>query len=137
MLKELLLVSLSIAGLVVSFHIWNKVHRQKKKLVCVIGDGGCDKVVKSKYGHLFGIDNTIMGMAYYSFILILGLLYFFYPSFLAVNYVAILEKIITGLSASMSLVLTFIQFKVLKQFCEYCTIANIINVAIFVTIILL
>ncbi len=136
MLKELLLFLFSIVGFAVSFHIWNKIHRQKKKLVCVVGDGGCDAVVKSRYGHIFGIDNTIMGMAYYSFIFALGLLYFFYPSFLAINYVAILEKAIAGLSASMSLVLTFIQFKVLKQFCEYCTIANLINVAIFVVIIL-
>ena len=137
MLKESLLILLSLAGLMVSFHIWNKIHRQKKKLVCVIGDGGCDRVVKSKYGHMFGIDNTIMGMAYYFFVLALGLLYFFYPSFLAISYIAISEKLITGISVAMSLVLTFIQFKVLKQFCEYCTFANIINVAIFLVIILL
>lgn len=137
MLKETLLILLSIAGLLISFHIWNTVHKQKKKLVCVIGDGGCDKVVKSQYGHLFGIDNTIMGMGFYSFILALALLYIFYPSLFAISYVAIFEKSTTGIAAAMSLVLTFIQFKVLKQFCEYCTVANLLNVAIFLTVILL
>lgn len=137
MLKELLLVLFSVIGFAVSFHIWNTIHKQKKKLICMIGDGGCDEIVKSKYGHFFGVDNTKLGMIYYSFVLMLGLLYFFYPSFLAINYLAISEKVITGLAASMSLVLTFIQFRVLKQFCEYCTVANIINVAIFLTIILI
>jgi len=137
MLKESLLIVFSILGFAVSFHIWNKVHKQKEKLVCVIGDGGCDKVVKSKYGHIFGVDNTIMGMAYYSFVLGLALLYIFYPSLFAISYVAIFEKSTTGVSAAMSFVLTFIQFKVLKQFCEYCTIANLLNIAIFATIILL
>ncbi|MEK6760393.1 MAG: vitamin K epoxide reductase family protein [Nanoarchaeota archaeon] len=137
MLKELLLVAFSIFGFAVSFHIWNKVHKQKKKLVCVIGDGGCDEVVKSKYGHMFGIDNTIIGMVYYSFILVLGLLYLFYPSLLAISYALMAEKAITGLAAAMSVVLTIIQFAVLRKFCEYCTIANAVNIAIFLTAILL
>lgn len=137
MLKEILLVAFSLAGLIVSFHIWNTVHKQKKKLVCVIGDGGCDKVVKSKYSHMFGVDNTKMGMAYYFFIFALAMIHIFYPSLFFVSFVLLAEKFITGAAALMSVVLTIIQFTVLKQFCEYCTVANIINIAIFLVVILL
>ncbi|MBI2043265.1 vitamin K epoxide reductase family protein [Candidatus Pacearchaeota archaeon] len=137
MLKEVLLIFLSLCGFGISFHIWRKIHIQKKKLKCIIGDGGCNAVVKSKYGHLFGIDNTILGMLYYLFIFAVGLIYFIFPQITFLNYFILGEKITTGFAAGMSVLLTFIQFGILKQYCEYCTFANITNVLIFLVVMIL
>ena len=134
MLKEVLLILFSVLGFGISFHIWRKVHKQKKKLKCIIGDGGCNAVVKSKYGHMFGIDNTILGMLYYALIFAIGFIYLVYPSLTSLNYSVLGEKILTGLAAGMSVLLTLIQFFVLKQYCEYCTFANITNVLIFAVV---
>ena len=137
MLKEVLLILFSVLGFFISYYIWRKAVHNKEKLVCLIGDGDCDKVVKSKYGHLFGIDNTILGMLYYVFIFLLAFIMIFYPSFLAFNYFILGEKIITGLSAGLSVLLTFIQIGIIKKICEYCMFANAINVLIFLVVMFL
>ncbi len=137
MLKEALLILFSGLGLFISFHIWNKIHNQKKKLVCMIGDGDCDKVVKSKYNHILGMDNSVMGMFYYVFILALVSLKIFYPYLFALSFIAIGEKAIIGFAAAFSVVLTFIQLSVIKKACEYCMIANAVNILIFLTVIFL
>ena len=136
-MKEVFLILLAVFGFVVSFYIWNRVHREKKKLFCIIGKGTCDNVVKSKYSHLIGIDNTIIGMAYYFFIFAAAVLFFVYPQFAALDYVSLAEKLITGAAALASLILISIQLFILKQTCEYCMIANVTNIAIFLVIILL
>ena len=135
MLKEILFILFSVVGFSLTYYIWKKTIKSKKKLLCFISNqGACDKVIKSKYGHMFGIDNTILGMLYYILILAVGLTYFVYPSLTELSYFILGEKIITGLAAGMSIILTLIQFFVLKQFCEYCTVANIINVLIFAVV---
>ena len=131
------MILLAVFGFEVSFYIWNKVHREKKKLVCIIGKGTCENVVKSKYSHALGIDNTIIGMAYYFFIFAAAVLFFVYPQFTALNFVSLAEKLITGAAALASLILISIQLLVLRQTCEYCMIANAANIAIFLVIIFL
>lgn len=135
MLKEVLLILLPVFGFAVSFYIWNRVHRKKKKLVCIIGKGTCENVVKSKYASMFGIDNTILGMAYYFLIFFGAILLFAYPQFLSFDSVFLAEKFITGGAALVSLILISIQLFVLKQTCEYCMVANATNIAIFLVVI--
>ncbi|MBI4116180.1 vitamin K epoxide reductase family protein [Candidatus Pacearchaeota archaeon] len=136
-MKEVFLILLAVFGFAVSFYIWNKVHREKKKLFCIIGKGTCESVVKSKYAHLFGMDNAVIGMAYYFFIFAAAVFLFAYPKFLLLDYVSLSEKFITGAAALVSLILISIQLFVLKQTCEYCMVANATNIAIFMAIILL
>ncbi len=137
MLKEILLILFSGLGLFISFHIWNKVHNQKVKLVCMIGDGDCDKVVKSKYSRIFGMDNSVIGMIYYVFILTLVSLKIFYPYLFALSFISLGEKAIIGFAAAFSILLTFIQLSILKKACEYCMIANAVNILIFLVVIFL
>jgi len=137
MLKEILLVLFSVIGLAVSYTIWRKTVQKKGKLVCIMGDGGCDKVVKSKYGHLFGVDNSTLGILYYLLILAVVIAGFVYPAVSSIAYFTLGIKIMAGASAAMSVVLTFIQFKVIKQVCEYCMTANMVNVAIFIVVMIL
>lgn len=133
MLKEILLVLFSVFGFGISFYIWNQTKRHKKKLKCIIGDGGCNAVVKSKYSKIFGIDNTILGMLYYFFIFASAIVLLIYP-LTALSYFALGEKTLVSMAATISVLLTFIQFFVLKQYCEYCTFANITNVLIFLVV---
>ncbi len=133
-MKEVLLILLPLFGFCISFYIWNKVHREKKKLVCIFGKGTCENVVKSKYASMFGIDNTILGMAYYFFVLSAAIFLFAYPQFLLSDYVSVAGKFITGTAALVSLILISIQLFVLRQTCEYCMIANATNIAIFLVV---
>jgi|SRR3989344_1190156 len=131
MLKELILILLSVAGFVISFHIWNKIHREKKKLKCIIGDGGCNAVVKSSYGKILGLDNTFLGMFYYAFILAATVIFLTFPSLLIFNYVYLGTIAITGSAALFSFYLLFVQFFVLKKWCEYCSTSAALSIAIF------
>ena len=130
-----MLIILSVLGFLVSYYIWNKAHRKKEKLVCVIGND-CNKVVHSKYSKILGIDNTILGMFYYSFIFIIGLLQFFFPVFFILSSIIIGKLVISGTAVLYSIYLMFIQLRILRDVCEYCLVANTINLLIFVVILI-
>ena len=125
-----LLIILSTAGLILSIYI-NQKKNKKQKLVCVIGQD-CDKVIRSKYGKTFGIENTLLGILYFLFILAAALL----------NWAAsiILPLYITFTasagSAAFSAYLTGVQLFVLKEWCEYCLAASGISIAIFLLVLL-
>ena len=131
MLKELILISLSLVGFAISFHIWNTIYKQKKKLKCIIGDGGCNEVVKSDYGKILGLDNTFLGMFYYLFILFSTIAFLIYPSLLNFNYVSFGIIGITGSAALFSFYLLFVQFFILKRWCEYCSTSAVLSIGIF------
>lgn len=133
-MEHIWLILLSIIGFLISYYIWNTTQRKNKKITCVIRDGDCDKVVNSKYGKQFGIDNSVIGIFYYIFIFAVGILHFILPNLFTLNYVIYSLLFITGGTALFSVYLTGIQVFVLKQFCEYCIVANIINVLIFLVI---
>ena len=135
MLKELLLFLFSIIGFAISFHIWNTSVRKKKKLVCGIGDGDCDRVVKSKYSKTFGFNNSVLGMLYYLFILTVGISMLLIPAFLGASYIRYTLIAITGSSVIFSAYLFLIEVAVIKKICEYCTISGIVSVLIFITIV--
>ena len=131
MLKEILLILFSVLGFGISFHIWNKIHREKKKLKCIIGDGGCNEVVKSEYGKIFGVDNTFLGMFYYFFVLASAIFLLIYPLLLNFNYIYWTIIGITGSAALFSFYLLFVQFFVLKKWCEYCSTSAALSIGIF------
>ena len=131
MFKELILISLSVLGFAISFHIWNKIHRKKKKLRCIIGDGGCNEVVKSGYGKVLGLDNTFLGMFYYLFVFASAIIVWIYPPILGFNYFSFGILGITGFAALFSFYLLFVQFFILKKWCEYCSASAALSIAIF------
>jgi uncharacterized membrane protein len=133
-MEEVLLILFSLVGLAISFHIWRKAIHQKKKLVCMIGDGGCDEVVKSEYGKMFGIDNTILGMMYYSFIFVASIILLLYPALNNINYLLLGKLIISGGAALFGTYLALVQTLVLKKWCEYCLASSAVSIAIFLAI---
>src|SRR3989344_8194837 len=134
MAEYIWLLILSILGFFISYHIWSK-NKKREKITCCIGDD-CNLVVKSKYGKIFGFDNSIMGMLYYVFIFAIGLAQFLFPEFFALSFVVLGKIVISGGSVLFSVYLTFIQLGILKKKCEYCIASALISAGIFAVIFL-
>lgn len=133
-MSEYTIILLAILGFVISFLIWyTKINN--KKLVCVIGKD-CNKVINSKYSKTFGINNEILGMLYYSLLIIISILILKSPFFSTINIVNLGRIIIAGFSALFSVYLTYVQIFKLKEYCEYCWAVNVINIIIFLVILL-
>ncbi|MBI2663707.1 vitamin K epoxide reductase family protein [Candidatus Woesearchaeota archaeon] len=131
-MNEYIIIILSLIGFSLSFYIWyNKVNN--KKLSCIIGQD-CNKVVRSKYSTTFGIENEIIGMIYYALLIIISIMMLRSPFFSTLNVVNHGILIIAGISAFSSVYLTFVQIFKLKEFCEYCLAANLINWIIFIIV---
>ncbi len=121
------LIVLAILGIFDSGYLIKK-RVKKQPLTCPI-NGGCEKVVESKWNSIFLIKNDLLGLFYYILILFLVLYLFFISEKLL-----FLTKIISGASLLLSLVLVFIQAKIIKEYCFYCLISALINLLIFVNV---
>ncbi|MBI2667993.1 vitamin K epoxide reductase family protein [Candidatus Woesearchaeota archaeon] len=131
-MNEYVIIILAILGFIISFIIWHaKINN--KKLVCVIGQD-CNKVINSKYSKTLGINNEVLGMLYYSLLIIISIAMLKFPSFSTINIVNMGRMIITLFSALFSIYLTYVQIFRLKEYCEYCWSVNIINIIIFLVI---
>ena len=124
------LIVLAILGIFDSGYLV-KERVKKKPLSCPI-DGGCEKVVESKWNTTFFIKNDILGLFYYVLILFLTLYLFFISEKLL-----LFTKILSGASLLFSLFLVFIQAKIIKEYCFYCLISALINLLIFVNVFIL
>ena len=128
-------LALSVLGLIIAFYIWHK-KKNKEKLFCVFGKN-CDKVIKSKYAKTFGIDNTIIGMLYYIFVMIISIVALLFPVISTFSLFAIGFILIVGIAVLFSLYLTCVQLFVLRELCEYCLGSTAIVIAIFVVSVVL
>src|SRR3989339_832528 len=105
------LIVLAILGIFDSGYLIKK-RVKKQPLSCPI-NGGCEKVVESRWNAIFFIKNDVLGLFYYILILFLALYLFF------------------------ALVLVFIQAKIIREYCFYCLISALINLLIFVNVFVL
>ncbi|MEX1064312.1 MAG: vitamin K epoxide reductase family protein [Candidatus Paceibacterota bacterium] len=124
------ILPLSIAGLIVSWHIFHK-KRSGQKLVCVIGED-CDKVIHSKYSKTLGISNEIIGILYYGLVASLTVISVIGLTMIGPVSLSLFLVIIAGAAAVFSLILIFIQAFVLREWCEYCLVSAGISIVIFV-----
>jgi len=129
-----LLLIFALIGLSLSSYLGKKKFK-KEKLVCIIGKD-CSKVIESKYGKMFGIDNIVLGILYYLFITLIGLFAILYPIIGTLNEYFLIILTSSGLAFLISIYLSFIQIKILKEFCEYCLASGIINLILFLIVIL-
>src|SRR3990167_1490369 len=119
------LIVLAILGIFDSGYLIKK-RVKKQPLSCLI-NGGCEKVVESRWNAIFFIKNDVLGLFYYILILFLAL-YLFFTS----EKLLFLTKLISGASLLFSLFLVFIQVKIIKKYCFYCLISALINLLIFI-----
>ena len=124
------LIVLAILGIFDSGYLIKK-RVKKQHLSCPI-NGGCEKVVESRWNAIFFIKNDVLGLFYYILILFLAL-YLFFTS----EKLLFLTKLISGASLLFSLFLVFIQVKIIKEYCFYCLISALINLLIFVNVFVL
>ena len=129
-IEQITILILAIIGFTVSCHIY--IHNQPdKKLVCLISDKDCGKVVNSKYNKTFGIKNEFAGMFYYCLIIIVFFISLFFP-ILHILFIILLLKIIISIAAFFSIYLTLLQFFLLKHYCEWCLASADVALTIFV-----
>ena len=133
-MEHIWLLILAAIGFSISGYIWYTKSR-KLKMVCLRGED-CDRVVSSEYGKLLGIDITIPGMLYYGLVFTASLLEVFIPGFFALTLVVWGKLIISGGAALFSVYLTFVQFAILKEWCEYCLTSAALSIAIFIVVLL-
>lgn len=120
------LAVLSILGIFISAYL---VKNRIKRRIVVCPIDGCEKVLESKWNHILGIKNDVMGLFYYTLIL-LATLYLFFIS----DNILFFTKIIEGVALLFSAILTFIQIKIIKEYCFYCFVSALINLLIFVNV---
>ena len=126
---EFWLITLSIIGLVISAYITISRARNKK-VICPINSRSCNAVLDSKWSNILGIRNEILGVIYYVAIIVGVML-------ITNGYSAltIVMKAATTISALYSIILMLIQTRLLKEFCFYCFLTAIINIAIFILLV--
>ena len=124
------LIILGVLGLFDSGYLI-KSRATKQPAICPIG-GGCQVVLESKWGKMFGIKNDLIGFSYYTIILIFA----FYVFFVSNNFLLTIQ-IISAVALFFSILLIFIQAKVIRQYCFYCLASALINLFIFVNVLIL
>ncbi len=129
-------ILLGILGIFVSGYLI-KGRIKKKSAVCPIGDeGSCEKVLESKWNSILGIKNDLIGFIFYWIIIGFGLALYFISNyqnlFITYEKLIVLIKLITGIGFLFSMILTFIQIRIIKEYCFYCLISSGINLLIFI-----
>lgn len=138
-----LLTILAVVGLLDSWYIFYK-KQKKEKLLCFVspimarlapkrgGGQDCNEVVNSKYSHIYGVPNEVLGIIFYFSILgIVGLVTIGITELHGISLMAVIH-LTAFFALLLSIFLTAIQAFVLKAWCEYCLIAMFANFGIFV-----
>lgn len=119
-----IIVILAVLGLGVSLYL-SVTHYLGYAVPCDITHG-CEVVLNSKYSSVFGVPLSVLGVVYFSAVLICGLL---------ANHYAAWRKALTillGLGALASLGFLSIQFFILKKVCQYCLATDVLSLLIFI-----
>ncbi len=124
------IIVLGLAGLGISIYL----HYQKKTTVegmaCPM-DGSCEDVITSKYSKFLGFDVEILGILYYSIIVVAYSIFVLTPQVTPSWFVfgVIMSSIIAVL---FSAYLTYIQGVTLKMWCTWCLVSASISLGILV-----
>lgn len=114
-----------VFGILISIYAYYIELKAKKsksyKAFCDIGDrASCTKAFASKYGKTFGISNSLGGILFYVFLLVL----FFYMSEIII-YFAIFAFF-------GSIYLAYISYFRLKNLCIICSLIYLINILLVI-----
>lgn len=123
------LIFISFLGLVNALYLTYKHYFTKKPLVCPINHD-CNAVLNSKWGHIFGIRNEILGVLFYGGMLVGSLLLFFSSLLIPNLLLYVFIGSITGVLFSIFLVA--LQKFVIHDFCFYCLISAGLSTLLFI-----
>lgn len=118
----------ALAGLCVAANVWY-TKKNNKQLVCPTGSD-CNSVINSQFSKFFGIRLEILGMFYFSFVVVSYLGLIFFPEFFSGNRLIALAMI-TIAAALFSCYLLFVQAFILEQWCIWCILTAAMSLTIF------
>ena len=125
-MKLLWMLLLAAAGFANALFLYIKKKRNEKP-ACYLGSN-CNRVIRSKYATTLGIDNTVLGMVYYVFLV--AAIVLASPFMTPLPIMLLATKLMASIAALMSLYLLGIQVFVLREYCDYCLLAAVINLAL-------
>lgn len=123
-------IAFAVAGFFLAGYVYSKKQKQEV-LVCPM-NGSCDEVVNSQYSKFLGIPVELMGILYYSLIILLY-------SYININYQTVSDGFkffVTGITVGafiFSCYLVFIQAFILKKWCTWCLFSAGFSTMIFIT----
>ncbi|OGH14033.1 MAG: hypothetical protein A3H50_03240 [Candidatus Levybacteria bacterium RIFCSPLOWO2_02_FULL_37_10] len=121
----IILLTLSFLGFLDAAYL-TILHYKNAFPPCTI-TSGCETVLTSKYAAIYGIPISLIGSLFYLLLIVLSLLLLTAPRKFFLN----ILMIIAASGVLVSLVLIYIQFGILKAYCQYCLISEIISFLIF------
>ncbi len=116
-----LIILFGIAGLTVSTYLHFKKKNLSDGMVCPM-DGSCEDVITSKYSKFLGLDVEVLGILYYTTVIVAYTVFLFTPQVAPPWFVfgVLMSSII---AVMFSLYLTFLQAFTLKMWCTWCLIS--------------
>ena len=133
-MNTIYIILLSLIGFIVSSYLYySKIHN--KRIYCLVGHD-CDEVVKSSYGKTLGMENTLIGILYYSMILAYGIFIFLNRNIFKGSIIYYFIVIASIGSVLFSIYLTTVQAFVLKKWCDYCIISSVVSVLMLIALLI-
>lgn len=118
-----LLFLLSILGVFETIYLYKK-RKSGERPVCIVGKETCSIVLESKYKNIFlGIPNDVFGLIFYIATTILSI--FLLVEIEPMQLISLAMKILVAGGVVMSLILTYIQWRILKAWCFWCLMSAI------------
>jgi uncharacterized membrane protein len=118
-----LLIVLSIIGIADSVYLAGSAATDTPLVCDINGLGGCNEVAQSPYSKVFGIPLADFGLAFYSILLVLTVLYSRKDGEGLTNSL----KAISIIGALLSIYFVFVQFFVIKALCVYCLVSALVS----------
>lgn len=118
---HLILFVLSLVGFAEALYL-NYECRRNRAPVCLIGND-CAVVWESPYSKTFGISNEVLGLVYYATLAVVEWMLFSGDTSVQV---VIGEYIILFGGAVMSCYFFYVQWRLIKAWCFWCTLSAII-----------
>ncbi len=127
----LILAGIAFLGvLLTAYLVANDCRHQK--VACVAG-ASCQVVLRSKYSKIMGVPNVVLGLVFYLAVFALSLSIW---QLLGPVYVLTwLLQAIIALGALASLILVYIQWRVLKAWCSWCLLSALLNFCLELTLV--
>ncbi len=123
-----LIILFGLAGLTVSTYLHFKKKNLSDGMACPM-DGSCEDVITSKYSKFLGLDVEVLGMLYYTTVIVAYTVFLFTPQVAPPWFV--FGVLMTSIIAVMfSTYLTFLQAFTLKKWCTWCLISATFTAAI-------
>lgn len=121
MSTPLIILTLALIGIIVSLYL-NHERRHNRPPRCLIVHG-CKDVWESKYSKTFGVSNEILGIIFYSTMIVIEWTLFIGDKSSLMGFGEALFLLVGSLA---SLYFVYLEWRVIRAWCIWCTMSAII-----------